>query len=276
MITENYPFIKDGIDYLTQVLDSYGRIKYYGLGALTNLATVLKRYPEFSDKIRLYQMGMAFKDIYRRNAPQYNVRLDIDSFRYILENVEHKKFLMSHTSWGNYENKKDNRQELGIYVNDPVYSSLQYHMNSGMKLFAKHLKLWNDTGKDCSVMHDPLTVLSGRDTRYPLVEYVKGDIIFSDDGFVELTPETKEKFLEMDRNSNKNLDKIIRHLYNENNLDGKIIKDVEFSLRTDYNYVRRKILECLFGKQTIYYRNNSGYLIRLAEEWKKYNINRWT
>src|SRR3989344_1091611 len=43
-------FIDNGISYLSELLSINKKVNYFGLGALTNLATVLAQHPEFADK----------------------------------------------------------------------------------------------------------------------------------------------------------------------------------------------------------------------------------
>lgn len=251
---EGGDFIQEGVAYLKDIFSSHKRVNYFGLGALTNLATVLKENPEFAKKVNLIQMGPAFQGIYRKKSPQYNVKLDIPSFKEVLSQVHKPKFLMSHVSWGAY-GEKGSRHHIGIYVHDPVWNALKNNSNPALNLFAEHLKVWNESGKPCSIMHDPLTVLSFYDN---LVDYVDGEIIFDQKGFVDLTEKSKLGIRKLNQDR---LVKLETYLKMRTPKREGLVKEVEFSLNTNYDLARHSIINALFGS------NNT----ELSNNWKYYN-----
>jgi pyrimidine-specific ribonucleoside hydrolase len=250
---------EDGIECLTKVLDAHKRVNYFGLGALTNLAAVLKQHPEFAERINLVQMGPSLQGAYRKKAPQYNVRIDVGSFREVLSKVAEITLLMSHASWGSYTPNPLSRQQLGVYVDDPFYNALIKSGNLGLDLFARHLKAWKDDGKPCSIMHDPLTVLSFFHTG--IVDYIGGEIVMDGSGFADLTEKTRDEVRSLNQNR---LLKLNEYLRSPPVIKEGLVKKVTFSLNTDYDAAREKIVESLFGE------SQRG----LAAEWKKYNQNR--
>ncbi len=252
---EGGDFIQNGIAYLTDVLASNEKVNYFGLGALTNLATVLRKYPEFAEKINLIQMGPSFQGTYRKPAPQYNVRIDISSFKKVLSQVDNPKFLMSHASWGTF-GEKGTRQQLGVYVDDPVCKSLKDNSNPALNLFAEHIRIWKEDGKSCSIMHDPLTVLSFYED---LVDYFDGKILFDKNGFADLTEKEKVRTL-----NSKRLVKLNNYLEMQTPERDGLVKDISFSLNTDYDSARHSIVKALFG----------SIHPNLANQWKEYNSQR--
>jgi inosine-uridine nucleoside N-ribohydrolase len=255
--TEGGDFIRDGPAYLTDVLVSNERVNYFGLGALTNLATVLREHPELAKRVNLIQMGPSFQGAYRKPSPQYNVRIDIPSFQEVLAQVDNPRLLMSHASWGAY-GEKGTRQNLGIYVDDLVWNALKDNSNSALNLFAEHLRVWKEDGKPCSIMHDPLTVLSFYET---LVDYVAGEIIFDESGFADLTEKSKAETRVL---SPERLIKLGNYLEMQTPKRDGLVKKVEFSLNTNYDATRHSIIHALFG----YTQPN------LANQWKEYNSRR--
>lgn len=250
-------FIEHGISYLIDVLDSNESVNYFGLGALTNLSEVLKKHPEFSKKINLIQMGPAFEGVYRKPAPQYNVRIDIPSFYDVLRQVNNPRFLMSHASWEAYDGKSS-RQQIGIYVDDPISEELRISSNPALNLFAEHLRIWKENGISCSIMHDPLTVLSSYDN---IVDYAPGEILFDENGFANLTDKSKSELQLLD---SKRLEKLGDYVNTScPNREG-LIRTVEFSLNVNYDKARRSIVSALF---------NTEYS-DLADKWKEYNSTR--
>ena len=251
-------FIEDGIAYLTELIGDHDQINYFGLGALTNLATVLKSHPEFAEKINLVQMGPSLQGAYRKKAPQYNVRIDVQSFIDVLSRVKNPTLLMSHASWGAY-GEKGSRQQLGIYVEDPVHQALVDSNNKGLNLFAEHLRVWNESGKPCSIMHDPLTVLS----RYSnVVDYVSGELIADKEGFFDLTQATKENLKKIDSNR---LVKLGDYMLTKTEIKPSFLIEVIFSLNTNYDSARIEIAKGLFG---------ADVPKDLADKWKGYNKHR--
>lgn len=250
-------FIHDGIAYLKDILASNERVNYFGLGALTNLATVLREHPEFAERVNLIQMGPSFQGAYRKPSPQYNIRIDIPSFQEVLAQVNNPRLLMSHASWGAY-GEKGTRQNLGIYVDDPVWSALKDNSNPALNLFAEHLRVWKEDGKPCSIMHDPLTVLSFYEN---LVDYVAGEIIFDENGFTDLTEKSKAETKAL---SPERLVKLGNYLEMQTPNRYGLEKEVQFSLNTDYDSARHSIVHALF----------SSAHPDLANQWREYNSRR--
>lgn len=251
-------FEQDGITALSQLIDTANMVNYFGLGALTNLNEVLTRHPEFSEKINLIQMGPCIQGVYRKPTPQYNVRLDPGSFRRVLLKVRNLTLMMSHTSWKQYE-QSNSRQELGIYVDDPLYKALEESSNVTLNLTAKHLHIWKQSGVPCSIMHDPLTILS---QFYQLVEYQTGSITMDQQGFVNLTPKTVENLREIPK---RRTNVLADYLYNEKTITDEPEINCKFSLSVEYGITRNLLVQHLFTNNSLDESNS------LSESWKTYN-----
>ena len=261
--TSGGSFEADGIAALMEILEQHSKINYFGLGALTNLAEALRRRPDFAERVNLIQMGLAFSAGYVRSTPQYNVKLDVQSFRSVFERVTKPTFLMTHTSWGSYD--QDNpasRQQIGVYPGDPVHQALEKSDNDGLRLAAEHLTAWKTVGgKDCSIMHDPLTVLSQHDAG--LVDYAEGNIILKEGGFSDLTAETKAALQAKPSLETSKVSSCLTAQEQPGQAAG-LTRAVRFSLGAAYRSFRQRLVEALFGHAA------QG----LAEDWETHNSKR--
>lgn len=147
----------DTIQALIQTLRTHPRVRYFSLGALTNLDAALTQFPDLAQRVELVQMGPALAGAYRRESPQYNARIDPAAFHRVLSHVHKPRLVPSHSTWGRYSDGR--RQQLGVYPDDPFAAALR-SAGELPTLFVRHLEAWGQTGKPCSIMHDPLTVLS--------------------------------------------------------------------------------------------------------------------
>ncbi|MDI1451395.1 nucleoside hydrolase [Polyangium sp. 6x1] len=179
---EDVRFSVDAVGEIVRVLEAHPRVDYVGLGPLSNLDAALGARPDLAARVRLFQMGPALAGAYRREAAQYNARLDPGAFARVLGRVEKPRLLFSHSSWGSFGDGM--RQRLGVYPDDPLACALRKaHPAAGM--FVRHLEAWVGTGKDCSIMHDPLTVLSAETPG--LVDFEDVSLVIREDGWVGLT-----------------------------------------------------------------------------------------
>jgi len=171
-------FDRDGVHAIVRVLEAYPRVRYFGLGALTNLDAALSSHPALASRVNLVQMGPALVGAYDRTMPQYNARLDPGAFVRVLGRVRDPTLVFSHSTWGRYGAAM--RQRLGIYPDDPFADALR---SAGplTALWVRHLEAWVRSGKPCSIMHDPLTVLSS--LRSDLVNFAEVSLVLSDDGW---------------------------------------------------------------------------------------------
>jgi inosine-uridine nucleoside N-ribohydrolase len=201
------------VEALLEVLKRSQRVDYFSLGALSNLAAALHRRPDLADRVQLYQMGPALLGMSRGDRPQYNVRLDPPSFLSVFRLVPRPVCVLSQVTWERYA--PGGRVQLGLYPDDPLAEALRRSHNPGLRLLAAHLDCWVASGKPCSILHDPLTVLSAnRD----LIDSIETELSFDASGRAGLA---------------------LR--------DPVLTVPVHLSLRADYDAAREAIVTALFA-----------------------------
>jgi inosine-uridine nucleoside N-ribohydrolase len=233
-------FEADGVAALIRVLEAHPSITYFGLGALTNLDAALAARPDLAPRVRLLQMGPALFGAYPREQPQYNARLDPGAFSRVLGRVTAPTLVFSHSTWGRHG--EGSRQRLGIYPDDPLAGALR---NEGplAALFVQHLEAWKQSGKPCSILHDPLTVLSA--STPDLVELTEVDLVIGDDGWAGLVAVAHEELRAL---SPERTGVISDYLVAPHRLiEGKTIA-ARMSLAIDDEAVRNRIVEALLGR----------------------------
>jgi len=174
-------FERDGVKALERTIEAHERIRYYGLGALSNLDAVLSSRPDLASRVELVQMGPALRGAFRRDVPQYNARLDPVAFVRVMQRVCQPLLVFSHSTWGTYATS--GRQSLGVYPDDPFASALR-QASAASALYVRHLESWTKTGKECSILHDPTTVL-GRVER-DLIDVADVGLLFDEEGWATL------------------------------------------------------------------------------------------
>nr|WP_275939192.1 nucleoside hydrolase [Polyangium spumosum] len=227
-------FSVDAVGEIVRVLEASPRVDYVGLGPLSNLDAALLARPELAARVRLFQMGPALAGAYRREAAQYNARLDPGAFARVLARVEKPRLLFSHSSWGS---------GLGVYPDDPLACALRGASPAGA-LFVRHLEAWVETGKPCSIMHDPLTVLSA--ALPGLCDSADVSLVVRDDGWVGLTEEAHAALArELPARG-----KVIAGLLSERHAQMEGVRiEARMSLDTDGAAARRAIGEALLGEE---------------------------
>lgn len=182
-------FDPQGVQAVVRVLEAHPRVRYFSLGALTNLDSALCLRPDLAPRVDLFQMGPALAGAYDRALPQYNARLDPGAFSRALGRVEYPTLVFSHSTWGPYDTST--RQRLGVYLDDPFAEALRA-AGPVPAILVRHLEAWVESGKPCSIMHDPLTVLCS--LLPELVDLAEVDVVVGDDGWASLV---EPSFLEL-------------------------------------------------------------------------------
>ncbi|TKD12682.1 nucleoside hydrolase [Polyangium fumosum] len=250
---DDVPFSRDAVGEIVRVLDTHPRVDYVGLGPLTNLDAALLRRPDLAARVRLFQMGPALAGAYRREAAQYNARLDPGAFARVLGQVEAPRLLFSHSSWGSFG--EGMRQKLGVYPDDPLAGALR-KAHPAARMFVRHLEAWVETGKDCSIMHDPLTVLSA--ALPGLVDFEEVSLVLREDGWVALTEAAHGALGARAPARGKVIAGVLAGPWAP--VEGRTI-EARMSLDTDDEAARRAIAEALLGEEGA----------RVAEAWGTWN-----
>jgi len=234
------PVETDGIGALVAAVDACDEVDYVSLGGLTNLAALLDRHREFADRIHLIQMGPMLVESGRPRRPQYNVRLDPAAFVRAVAAVSSRTFLLSQISWARHGPGR--RMSLGLYPDDPVAEALARSPGAGHRLLHAQLGAWCQTGKPCSIQHDPLTLLSRHDAR--LVRYESLDLQFDGSGLSDLSASSRERLIEIDQ---ARAGPLAGCLTASEPIDALLQVTAQVSISADYVLARTAIIAGLLG-----------------------------
>lgn len=233
------PVNPDGIGALIAAVDACDDVDYYSLGGLTNLAALLDRHPEFAGRIHLIQMGPVLIESGLPRRPQYNVRLDPAAFFRAVPAVSSRTFLLSQISWAHHE---PGRRALGLYPDDPVAGALVRSADAGHRLLHAQLGAWCQSGKPCSIQHDPLTTLSQHDPG--LVRYETLDLQFDASGLADLSPSSRKRLAEIDEVRGGPLSGCLTP---SDPLHAALQVTARVSIRADYTLARTALIAGLLG-----------------------------
>lgn len=172
----------DGVDRIVALLEAHERVTYVGLGALTNLDAALARRPELATRVALYQMGPAIARGFARGRAQYNARIDPAAFRRVLERVPVPTLIATHTTWG----APAPAPPLGVYPHDELGRAIAASPRPDLQLYTRHLTAFVASGKDCSILHDPATLLAATG-HHALFDLVELEVVVDEHGWLHLT-----------------------------------------------------------------------------------------
>ena len=132
-----------------QLAEQFPGINYVSIGPMSNLAKILKTYPELKDRIKVTQMGGFEKRGIGRLLPvDYNFFLDSESAKYSVGNSEDMSLVTGNVT-GN----------PGIAV--PFYSKIHGELKSrkgAYRLLGENFNRYYQKGIPVDFMHDPLTL----------------------------------------------------------------------------------------------------------------------
>ncbi|MBE2997957.1 nucleoside hydrolase [Nocardiopsis sp. HNM0947] len=131
-----------------------GRIRWVGLGALSNLAHVLEEIPEAADRLVVTQMGGGLE--YRDPArAEHNIRMDVPSAHDVFAGIaagrlEDVQVVTSDITF---------RPEIEIVPGGPVHRRLSEAPEGGwQRLLHRHLDAWFAAFHPGSMQHDALAL----------------------------------------------------------------------------------------------------------------------
>ncbi len=186
-LVPNFDVDVEGVARIVEVLEQHDEVDYIGLGALTNLDVALAQRPELASRVRLFQMGPAVAGGFSRARAQYNARIDPAAFARVLQQVPTPTLIATHTTWGNWC-APAGRIPLGVYPDDDLGKLLVSTERKDLELYGRHLAAFVASGKDCSILHDPATLLASREPE--LFDLVELEVIVDADGWLHFTEES--------------------------------------------------------------------------------------
>jgi len=229
---------RDGVAKIIAVLDAHPGVDYIGLGALTNLDAALAQRPELAKRVRLFQMGPAVAGGFQRARAQYNARIDPGAFARVLRQVPTPTLIATHTTWGNWGGPA--KLPLGVYPDDDLGKKLISTDRRDLALYGRHLAAFVASGKDCSILHDPATLLASQEPE--LFDLVEVDVIIDDQGWIHLTREACDALRCLENGRIGCVEKAITGWSDPP--DQHRVR-VRMSLAAEYDRIRARVIELL-------------------------------
>jgi inosine-uridine nucleoside N-ribohydrolase len=162
-----------------------GRVRWVGMGPLSNLADVLTADPSLADVLEVTQMGSAVN--YRNpDVAEHNVRLDPAAARRVLDLARSPSFVLSDVTF-----RPDT--VMAVRADGPVYRHLAAAGTPWGHLLHAHLDRWYGRFYPETMMHDPLTLSAA--LRLPFVDFSSSCVWFEADGRMRLDDEGRQVFL---------------------------------------------------------------------------------
>jgi pyrimidine-specific ribonucleoside hydrolase len=225
----------NAVERIIAVLEAHPVVDYVGLGALTNLDAVFLQRPDLIPRVRLTQMGPAVAGNFARERAQYNARVDPMAFRRVLHAVSRPTLIATHTTWG----VSASHPTLGVFPGDEIGSRLAPSGRPDLLMYAQHLAAFVASGKDCSILHDPTTLLVTREPE--LVDVIELEVVLDEQGWLHLTADALDllRLLPAERTA------LLATALAGEPADGDPIT-VRLSLGANHPRIRERVAELLF------------------------------
>jgi inosine-uridine nucleoside N-ribohydrolase len=152
---------------------SLGRVRWVGMGPMSNLADVLDASPKLAEVLDVTQMGGAL-DYQDRDPAEHNIDRDADAAQLALARTRRISFVMSDVTF--------RPDAMAIRVDGPVYRYLAQLQEDWASLLRSHLDRWY-ASHPASLQHDPLTLSAA--LQLPFVDFALRRL--SIDGFGRMT-----------------------------------------------------------------------------------------
>ena len=169
---DNYNVSRDYQAALKQLCDKHKEIVYVAIQGLSNLASFLRKYPEYSNKFVIYHMGVnlegADKDYIKGGT---NVEADPMAHQFICEYGLNLKIVGAHTTLND---------KIRVTPESKIYLALNKSNNPAHQLLINHLQDFYERRKIHPAMHDPLTVSVALGKKF--VKFKEVDICFDESG----------------------------------------------------------------------------------------------
>jgi inosine-uridine nucleoside N-ribohydrolase len=157
--------------------DAGGRVRWVGLGPMSNLADVLDARPGLADVLDVTQTGGAL-DYRDPGRAEHNIRLDVEAAEAVLAAARRVSFVTSDVTF--------RPEETAVAADGPVYRHLARSREEWAGVLRGHLDRWYATRHPASLQHDPLTLSAA--LRLPFVDFALRRLRLDAAGRMRLDP----------------------------------------------------------------------------------------
>ncbi len=165
--------------YFEDIFDSSDKVVYLGLQGFTNLAGLIKAFPESKVKLKVYQMGGAAGYERYPGWVEHNIRIDPPSAKYVLESGIDISLVQAQTTYN---------MDLLVDDHSSIYRRLQSSKSALHKMLLKHLDTFHKKKSPWwSLMHDPLTVSAA--LGYSFVQFYQSPVWVDSSGAMGIAEE---------------------------------------------------------------------------------------
>jgi len=143
------PTISNDYLYATkEILDACDDVTYVAIQGLSNLATILRTYPEYHDTFNIVHMGMKIEESPDFIGGGTNMEADALAAMYVYElGLERFKVVGSHTTIND---------AIRITPETDLYKKLASSKHPNHQMLLQHLVDYNDRRNMWPALHDPL------------------------------------------------------------------------------------------------------------------------
>ena len=171
----NYEISCDYLSAMKNLINNSDKVTYIGIQGFTNLANLLKKYPEVKQKLEVYQMGGAIDFEIRAGWVEHNVAIDVNSAQYVLNSGVNISMIMAQTTFN---------PKLVVDQNHLIYKKLLKSKNLVYQDLVKHCEIYNQNNNYWPKMHDPLTVAAALGKNF--VDFYEASIVIDKFGKMKL------------------------------------------------------------------------------------------
>ena len=147
--------------------------------------------------------------------------------------------IATHTTWGNW-GPPPGKLPLGVYPDDDLGRYLISTERPDLAIYGRHLAAFVASGKDCSILHDPATLLASQEPE--LFDLVEVEVIVDEDGWLHLTRQACEALRCLDAGRITCVEKAIAGWSDQ---PGAVTVRVRLSLSARYDQIRARVVELL-------------------------------
>lgn len=153
-----YEYIKDykveiSNDYsnaIKKVLDTHSEVIYVCIQGVSNIATFLKRFPEYQDRFEIIHMGLTLTAAENYIKGGTNMEADLPNTKYLYElGLKKMKVVGSHTTIND---------AIRVGPDTEIYKKLEKSVLENHRMLFTHLQEFHKRRNIWPALHDPLTV----------------------------------------------------------------------------------------------------------------------